>query len=234
VGQEFALPLGLAENDLRPVLVDFAAEPHLVVYGDSECGKSNLLRVIAESLMRRFPPTRAKIMLVDYRRSLLGVVPKEYEVGYGTAADHTAALMAALSDKLHTRRPGPDVTAEQLRSRSWWTGAECFVLIDDYDLVATGPTNPVLPLIEHLGHGRDVGLHVIAARRAGGAGSASFDPLLKTLRELASPGIVMSGDRNEGPLVGAVRPSPQPPGRGMLVTRKQGVRLVQLAHLPLD
>lgn len=234
VGAEFALPLGLAENDLRPVLLDFAAEPHLVVYGDSECGKSNTLRVIAESLMRRFPPTRAKIMLVDYRRSLLGVVPKEYEVGYGAAAEHTGALMAALSEKLHARRPGPDVTAEQLRNRSWWTGAECFVLIDDYDLVATGPNNPIQPLIEHLAHGRDVGLHVIAARRAGGAGSASFDPLLRTLRELASPGIVMSGDRNEGPLVGAIRPSQQPPGRGWLVTRKEGPRLIQLAHLPLD
>ncbi|GAA1753824.1 type VII secretion protein EccCa [Luedemannella helvata] len=234
VGTEFALPLGLAENDLRPVLLDFAAESHLVVYGDSECGKSNVLRVIAESLTRRFTPDRAKIMLVDYRRSLLGAVPKDYEVGYGTAAEHTEALMEALSRKLHERRPGVDVTAEQLRTRSWWTGAECFVLIDDYDLVATGPNNPILPLVEHLAHGRDVGLHVIAARRAGGAGMASFDPLLKTLRELASPGLVMSGDRNEGPLVGAVRPSPQPPGRGWLVTRKEGARLVQLAHLPVD
>lgn len=234
VGTEFALPIGIAENDLRPVLLDFAAEGHLVVYGDSECGKSNLLRVIAASLMHRFTPERAKIMLVDYRRSLLGVVPKEYEVGYGTAAEHTTALMEALSRKLHERRPGPDVTAEQLRTRSWWTGAECFVLIDDYDLVATGPSNPIQPLVEHLAHGRDVGLHVIAARRAGGAGMASFDPLLKTLRELASPGLVMSGDRNEGPLVAAVRPSPQPPGRGWLVTRKQGARLIQTAHLPVD
>ena len=28
-------------------------------------------------------------MLVDYRRSLLGVVPKEYQIGYGTTAEDT-------------------------------------------------------------------------------------------------------------------------------------------------
>jgi S-DNA-T family DNA segregation ATPase FtsK/SpoIIIE len=41
----------------------------------------------------------------------------------------------------------------------------------------------------------------------------------------------MSGEREEGALVGNVRPSSQPPGRGYLVTRRQGSRLVQLAYL---
>ncbi len=36
------------------------------------------------------------------------------------------------------RLPGPDVTPQQLRDRSWWTGPELYVLVDDYDLVATG------------------------------------------------------------------------------------------------
>jgi S-DNA-T family DNA segregation ATPase FtsK/SpoIIIE len=43
---------------------------------------------------------------------------------------------------------------------------------------------------------------------------------------------VLSGDREEGPLLGNVRPSAQPPGRGWLVTRKAGARLVQLAQVP--
>jgi S-DNA-T family DNA segregation ATPase FtsK/SpoIIIE len=42
----------------------------------------------------------------------------------------------------------------------------------------------------------------------------------------------MSGDRDEGPLLGNVRPSALPPGRGWLVTRKGGARLVQVAHVP--
>jgi S-DNA-T family DNA segregation ATPase FtsK/SpoIIIE len=130
------------------------------------------------------------------------------------------------------RRPGADVTPEQLRARSWWTGPECFVLVDDYDLVASGPANPMLPLLDYLSQARDVGLHLVVTRRAGGAGRAMYEPILQRLRELGSPGLVLAGDRDEGALVGPVRPGPQPPGRGWLVTRKDGTRLIQLAHLP--
>src|SRR5690606_9272577 len=129
------------------------------------------------------------------------------------------------------RRPGPDVTAEQLRARSWWEGPELFVLVDDYDLVAAGGRNPLQPLLEYLAQARDVGLHVVLARRCGGAGRALYDPIVQRLRELGSPGIVMSGDREEGVLLGNVRPSALPPGRGYLVTRRHGARLVQLAYL---
>jgi S-DNA-T family DNA segregation ATPase FtsK/SpoIIIE len=52
------------------------------------------------------------------------------------------------------------------------------------------------------------------------------------LRELGSPGILLSGDREEGTLLGNVRPSAQPPGRGWLVTRRGGNQLVQLGWLP--
>ena len=38
----------------------------------------------------------------------------------------------------------------------------------------------------------------------------------------------MSGSRDEGVLLGAVRPGPQPPGRGWLVGRRHGERLVQV------
>ena len=43
--------------------------------------------------------------------------------------------------------------------------------------------------------------------------------------------MVMSGPSDEGALIGAVRPTLLPPGRGRLLTRREGVRLVQLAHL---
>jgi S-DNA-T family DNA segregation ATPase FtsK/SpoIIIE len=133
---------------------------------------------------------------------------------------------------MNGRLPGPEVTPEQLRSRSWWTGPECFVLVDDYDLVCAGPSNPLLPLLDHLAQARDVGLHLVLTRRSGGAGRAMFEPVIQRLRELSSPGLIMSGDRDEGPLLGNVRPSAQPPGRGWLVTRKTGARLIQVAHVP--
>jgi S-DNA-T family DNA segregation ATPase FtsK/SpoIIIE len=106
------------------------------------------------------------------------------------------------------------------------------VLVDDYDLVATGPSNPLQPLLPYLAQARDIGLHVVVARRSGGAARALYEPVIQRLRELSSPGLVMSGDREEGVLLGTVRPGPLPPGRGWLVTRREGARLVQVAHLP--
>jgi S-DNA-T family DNA segregation ATPase FtsK/SpoIIIE len=227
-----ALPIGIAEADLRPVRVDFAAEPHFLVFGDAECGKSTFLRALATTISKRFTPEQARIILVDYRRSLLGSVQTEHLIGYGTAAAQTEDLIASVGGYMERRLPGPDVTPEQLRTRSWWTGPECFVLVDDYDLVTTGPTNPLLPLLDYLPQARDVGLHLVVTRRSGGASRAMYEPVIQRLKELSSPGLVMAGDRDEGALLGNVRPAALPPGRGWLVTRREGVRLVQLADLP--
>ena len=56
-----------------------------------------------------------------------------------------------------------------------------------------------------------------------------FDPVIQRLREMGSPGLIMSGSKDEGALLGGVRPSAQPCGRGVLVTRRGGSRLVQVA-----
>jgi S-DNA-T family DNA segregation ATPase FtsK/SpoIIIE len=227
-----ALPIGLAESDLRPVRVDFGTDPHFLVFGDAECGKSTLLRGLATTISDRFTPEQARIVLVDYRRSLLGTVQTEHLIGYGTAPTQTHELIASVASYMERRLPGPDLTPEQLRTRSWWSGPRCFVLVDDYDLVATGPNNPLLPLLEYLPQARDIGLHLVVTRRSGGAARAMYEPIIQRLRDLSSPGLVMSGDREEGALLGNVRPAPLPPGRGWLVTRREGIRLVQVAHIP--
>ncbi|MFU8873877.1 type VII secretion protein EccCa [Micromonospora sp. SL4-19] len=227
-----AFPIGVAEADLRPVVLDFATEPNFVVFGDAECGKSSFLRALATLIIDRFTPEQARVILVDYRRSLMGTIETPHLIGYGTAAPHTTELIESAAGYLQGRLPGPEVTPAELRSRSWWTGPELFVLVDDYDLVAGGPTNPLRALEEHLPHARDVGLHLVLARRSGGAGRTSFEPIIQRLRELSTAGLVMSGGPEEGPLVGQVKAGPLPPGRGRLVTRRDGVRLVQLAHLP--
>ncbi|MBX6354599.1 MAG: type VII secretion protein EccCa [Micromonosporaceae bacterium] len=226
------LPIGIAEADLQQVAVDFAAEPHFLLFGDAECGKSAFLRALATTIVTKFAPEQARIILVDYRRSLLGAISTDHLIGYGSAAAQTSELIESVAGYMQRRLPGPDVTPQQLRDRSWWTGPECFVLVDDYDLVATGPNNPLLPLLEYLPQARDIGLHLVITRRSGGAGRAMFEPVIQRLRELSSPGLVMSGNKDEGALLGNVRPAPLPPGRGFLVTRKEGVRLIQTAYLP--
>jgi S-DNA-T family DNA segregation ATPase FtsK/SpoIIIE len=226
------IPIGISEADLQPVTVDFASEPHFLLFGEAECGKSSFLRALATSITGRFTPEQARVILVDYRRSLLGVIQSEHLIGYGTAAAATSELIESAAGYMQRRLPGPDVTPQQLRDRSWWTGPELFILVDDYDLVATGPANPLRALEEYLPQARDVGLHLVLTRRAGGASRSLYEPIIQRMRELSSPGLVMSGDKDEGALIGNVRPGPLPPGRGRMVTRKEGVRLIQLAHLP--
>jgi S-DNA-T family DNA segregation ATPase FtsK/SpoIIIE len=155
-----------------------------------------------------------------------------HRIGYGIQAAKTQDLMESVAGYMERRLPGPDVTAQQLRERSWWQGPELFVLVDDYDLVSSNPINPLQPLLEYLPQARDIGLHLIVTRRAGGAGRALYDPVIQRLRELSASGMVMSGPADEGALIGPLRPVAMPPGRGRLVTRREGVRLVQLAHQP--
>ena len=115
-------------------------------------------------------------------------------------------------------------------SRSWWTGREAFIIVDDYELVATSQGNPVASVVPLLAQAADIGMHVAIARRAGGAGR-SYDPLVTALRDLAQPGVVLAGDPGEGALVGNVRAVPAAPGRGQLVTRA-GTEVIQVSWSP--
>jgi S-DNA-T family DNA segregation ATPase FtsK/SpoIIIE len=227
-----AFPLGIAESDLKPVHLDLAADPHFVAFGDIGSGKSTLLRTIATGIMSRYTPAEAAIIVVDYRRGLLGSVTGDHLLGYAGAEPVLTGLLAEVEQAMRTRLPGADVTAEQLRTRSWWSGPELFVIVDDYELVATSGRNPLAVLLEFLPQARDIGLHLILARAGGGASRALFEPVLQRVRELASPGIVLSGDKDEGVLLGDAKPSQQPPGRGTLVRRRQGSALVQVTCTP--
>ena len=224
--------IGIDERDLAPVGLDVDSEPHLVVYGDGRSGKSALLRAYAREVMRSRTPAQAQIVVVDYRRSMLGELPDEYQMEYVSSAAQIDAVIGGLADFLTSRLPGADVTPDQLRNRSWWSGPEAFVLVDDYDLVSPQNQSPLAPLVPLLAQGRDVGLHVVVARRAGGASRASYDTVLQTMRDLAQPGLLLSGSPAEGALVGNTTARPAEPGRGQLVTRDRGVEVVQVAWAP--
>ncbi|MFI7541812.1 type VII secretion protein EccCa [Actinoplanes sp. NPDC049599] len=226
------VPIGIAESDLKPVTVDFDADPHLLAFGDNESGKSGLLRLLARGLMDRYTPKQAAIMVVDYRRSLLDVVTGEHLLVYAGSEPTLTAQIGDVAKGMRDRLPGPAVTSEQLRNRAWWTGPELFVLVDDYDLVAAQGGNPLLALVDLLPHSRDIGLHLIVARRTGGAGRALFEPVLQRLRELGTPGVLLSGSRDEGVLLGGVKPSPRPPGQGQYVGRRGDAAVIQVAWQP--
>ena len=95
-------------------------------------------------------------------------------LGYAGAEGKLTGLIAECATAMRNRLPGPEVTPEQLRNRSWWSGPELFVLVDDYELVATVGRNPLQPLLEFLPQARDIGLHlIIGAGRAAPGGRCS-------------------------------------------------------------
>jgi S-DNA-T family DNA segregation ATPase FtsK/SpoIIIE len=219
--------LGLSGEDLAPVAADFGAEPHLLIFGDSESGKSNLLRAVAQGIVATYQPAQARIVVLDVRRSLLDAVPSSHLITYSPDVTTAAATVVDIRDAVLARRPGPGASPEQMRNRDWWQGPELYLLVDDYDLLIGSAGSPLTPLDDVLAQSRDLGFHLVLARASGGAGRAMFEPVLQRLRELATPGIVLSGSPQEGPLVGTIAPMRLPPGRGRYYHRRRGVVLLQ-------
>ncbi|KAA0118304.1 type VII secretion protein EccCb [Mycolicibacterium sp. P9-22] len=221
--------IGIGESELKPVAVDFAGTSHLLVLGDSGCGKTAALRTLCTQLIRTCTPEQVQIHLVDTRRTLLGAVAAEFLAGYPISTGMVATHIAGLTEQLRDRLPGVTVTQQQLRDRSWWAGPEIYVVVDDYELIAGAGTDPLTPLLELLPHARDIGLHVVIARRAGGAARAMFNPIPATMRELGCAGLLMSAGPDDGALLGVTRPTALPPGRAILTIGGHADERVQIA-----
>ena len=224
--------LGVEESRLGPLVFNTRAESHLYLFGDGRTGKTTFLRSIISEVMRLYSPSEAKILSIDMRRTLMGAVPKDYQLRYLTNHAEAMKQMRELAAFLRTRLPGSDVTPEQIRDRSWWSGPEVWILVDDYDLVATTSGNPLMELIDLLPQAADIGLHVIITRRMGGASRAAYEKVLQMMNDLAVTGILLSGNPSEGAIINGVKPKRAVPGRAQVVHRELGVVAAQLANTP--
>nr|WP_308286645.1 type VII secretion protein EccCa [Streptomyces griseorubiginosus] len=223
--------LGVEEDKLAPAWHDFAENPHLIVVGDTESGKTNLLRLLARAITERYTPAEARILLVDYRRDLVDAVPAEYRLGHAVSVDALKELVSGTARAIKLRVPGPDIAPSRMRQCDWWQGPRLFVLVDDYDMVGAGPgNNPFFPLLDHLPLGYEVGLHMVVARSASGAGRGLGEALLRRMTEVNSPGLLLSCPPTEGYFFGNVKPRSLPPGRAMRVARRK-VTMVQTAQV---
>ena len=224
--------LGVEESRLGPLVFNTRAESHLYLFGDSKTGKSTFLRSIMHEITRLYTPDQAKIIAIDMRRSLMSDVPKEYTLRYITNHDAAMKDLRDTASFLRARLPGSDVTAEQIRERSWWSGPEFWVLVDDYDLAVTMSGNPLAELVDLLPQASDIGLHVVLTRRMGGAARATFEKVLQMMGDLAVTGILLSGNPSEGAIINGVKPKRAIPGRAQVVHRDLGVVAAQMASTP--
>ncbi|MFD3945149.1 type VII secretion protein EccCa [Streptomyces sp. NPDC058579] len=220
------IPLGLEEHEVQPLWHDFSQDPHLIVVGDSESGKTNLLKHITTQIMRAYTPDQGRIMLVDFRREMYETVPEEYRLGYAVSADPLRQMITGAGKAIANRVPSADITPDRLRARDWWSGPELFVIVDDYDLVGgTMSAHPFAAVLDHLAQGAEIGLHVIVARSANGAGRGLGDQLLRKLQDVNTPAVLLSCPPSEGYLFGNTKPKVLPAGRALHITRRRTVQL---------
>ncbi|MBF6132042.1 type VII secretion protein EccCa [Nocardia otitidiscaviarum] len=234
LAQRLVLPFGVRESDLSVAAVDFGVSTHMIVLGSSGSGKSTVIAAFLESIRRQFTPDQARVLLVDYRRRHMDAISDEQRIGYLTTERDLADGLPAFAAKMRSRRAPDGVTSQQLKERSWWSGPEIFLVIDDYHMVAQrGAMNPLDPIKDIIVDGRDTGLHVIAARNIAQADTALYDNILGQMKNLNSSGLIMDGSKLDGILIGDVKPTKQPPGRGIFVEPLHARKdLVQTAWEP--
>lgn len=222
------VPIGVDERALEPVVLDlFERDQNLLIMGDGECGKTNLLRLVAEGLVERYSSDEVVFAVMDPRRTLRGVVPEEYMGGYASSPRVCAGLAGGVSKEVEGRFP-EDGDVDSMEPGAF-RGPRIVVLADDYDVLTTAGQKPLAPFVPFVPNGRDIGLHFVIARRVAGAGRGMYDPLVQAMREIGTSALVMSGDRSEGQLLPRLYAAKQPPGRGKWVTRGGSARLIQTA-----
>jgi DNA segregation ATPase FtsK/SpoIIIE-like protein len=232
----------ISELDLQPVYLNFAENAHLMVTGRRECGRTTTLATIMSEIGRVYapgasiaPPTSqrsAQVWLVDPRRQLLTAMGPDYMEKFAYNLDGVSAMMDELAAVLAGREPPPGLSAEELLSRSWWSGPEIFLIIDDVQQLPPGFDSPLHKAAPWVTRAADVGLHVIVTRTFGGWSSAGSDPILRALAQANAPLLVMDADPDEGFIRGKMKGGPLPRGRGLLMAEDTGV-FVQVAATDL-
>jgi len=213
------VPFGLRQDTMEPARLELARDQHLLVFGDAQSGKSTLLRGLVRGFLDRFTADELVVALVDLRGDLVREVPDDYLGGHAGTSVEARSLTTAVAEELAKRQAG-DRRA----------GPRIVVVVDDYDIVASGGTDPLAPLLPYLPSARDLRLHVLLTRPVAGSSRAIYDKVLQTLRDTGGSSLIMSGERSEGQILPQVYAEQMTPGRGRFVRRGERPRIVQVAN----
>ncbi|WKD59809.1 type VII secretion protein EccC [Corynebacterium caspium] len=202
---------------------------HLVVIGSRGAGKSTALATALAGLCD-LGRENIRIVLVDHRRAHLGRIAPDFLAGYSATTAATTELLKNTLATLKKRLPGPEITAMELKNRSWWQGPEIAVVIDDLDVLGD---EVLFALKEILPHALDVGLKLVIGRSAGGIGRALFQPFLAAVKDQQPTVILLDADRDEGNIFG-IKPQSLAPGRGIWQQRGDISGPIQVACTESD
>jgi len=218
--------LGVGGGKLAPVYWDCVQSPHLLCFGAREMGKSNLIATVMNGLSR-LGPHECRLVVIDHRRTHLGSIDPKMLAGYSASRGDTEQLIADTAITLTNRLPDSTITPEALKARDWWSGPDIAVVIDDYDLLDDALMHPLIKLLPHA---RDIGLHLIVARKSGGAIRALYHPFLAELKDQSPTVVLLGADKEDGPLFG-VKLRTLPPGRATYISHGTDCGLIHLAQV---
>ena len=225
--------IGQREEDLTPVVLDFAQNPLLMVFGDGKSGKTTLLRHIIRTIRDNAAADEATFTVLDRRLHLVDE-PLFPDNEYTADVDRITPAMLGLANLIESRRP----PAGQV-SRPTYRGPAHYLLIDDVDQLpdapaASGPyigQRPWTPLIALLAQAADLGLRVIVTARATGSGHALMtSPLLRRLNDLQATMLMLSGNPHDSGKIRGQRFARLPAGRALLLGDGDAAMHVQLVN----
>jgi len=260
------IPLGVRMDTLELAPIPNYS-PNLLVYGEKQSGRTNTLRCVVESVVRQFTPDQAAIIVIDPLRNLLvdrdrlyasgfvaparfgepdanGDRQRKSPPGYVTSDEDLRETVRMLSALMSKRRPSDDATAEQLRDRTYFSGKEIYVVIDNFFRLSEGVMGRSVFDDDQLGpesvtrllaSGDDLGVHFIVADDTGFADRVKSSPFLVALRDKQmAPILQLAGQPSSGSPLGQafhLKPMRWRPGQGRLIVDAEDYTTVQTAFI---
>ncbi|MER7081101.1 type VII secretion protein EccCb [Saccharopolyspora kobensis] len=149
-----AIPLGIDDGG-EPVLLDLSGEnPHLLITGGPESGKSTAIRTVLRGIASAYSPKQAKVLLIDYKREHHhALISEDHLLAWNRTWEDSIRDLAQVIASLRKRR-GPAA----------WSGPELFVVTDDFHEVSRrAELRSLGGLDEFLPDAHEVGLHLVVA-----------------------------------------------------------------------
>ncbi|MGB0436382.1 MAG: type VII secretion protein EccCb [Mycobacterium sp.] len=230
----WSIPVGIRESDLTVTHNSMHASPHQLIFGASKSGKTTIAHAIARAICARNSPEQVRFMVADYRSGLLEAVPATHLLSAGAInRNHTTleAAVKALALNLTKRLPSAELTPSQLRARSWWTGPDIVLLVDDWHMIvaAGGMVSPMAPLAPLIPASADIGLHLIVTCQMSQAHRATMDKFVGAAYGAGTPTMFLSGEKQDFPSR-EILVKNRPPGQAFFLT-PDGKEVIQAAYV---
>lgn len=211
-------PVGLAVDELEPLLVDLRDGPHFVITGPPRGGKSTLLRSWLLGLSAAIPGDRLRLYIADLSRDSKWSLSERATSRYVRDAGELSGLLDEI-DRV-TERSTVQVLA-----------------IDDLDTLQRSADSDTLQRLVNLVQERRERVHVVLVGSSASLG-ASYDGFGHAMKQAQTGFLVGGSDFEDLQILGLTVPHAEasqglPPGRGFYTRRKKYVRL-KVAEPPLQ